>query len=476
MVCSPHARGNDRDHIDRILLLSIDGMHAVDLERYVNLHPQSSLGRMASSGITYTGASASKPSDSFPGLLAIVTGGTPASTGVYYDNSYDRDLCPAGSGCSTHGTEVVYDESLDINQDSLDAGGGIDVAKLPLDPKRGNAPVYPHDFLRVNTLFEVIKQSGRRTAWADKHPAYDIVNGPSGKGVDDLYTPEINNASNPTGDVGLTEAYDDLKVTAVLNEIDGWDHAGKKHVGVPAVFGMNFQAVSVGEKLVGYADGSGDPSAALANALDHTDHSLGLMLEELKKRRLLESTIIILTAKHGQSPIDPAKRHIVNQNIIPGIVNGVQAGLLAKATQDDVALLWLTDATKSPAVAKALRDNAGTAEIQEVLEGASLQLMFPNPKKDSRVPDLVVLPNKGVIYAKPTASKVAEHGGFSSDDVNVPILIFHPDWNGMTIKTPVRTAQIAPTLLKLLGLNPLKLRAVVEEHVAVLPGIEFDRD
>ena len=467
-------KGEHEQDIDRILLISVDGLHALDLARYASMHPASTMARLVGMGTTYTSASAAKPSDSFPGLLAIVTGGSPISTGVYYDNSYDRNLCAPGSGCATHGTEVVFDESIDINQDLLDAGGGIDVTKLPLDPKHGNAPVYPHNFLRVNTIFEVAKAAGLRTAWSDKHPAYDIVNGPSGHGVDDLYTPEINNASSPTSSVTLTEGYDDLKVKAILNEIDGMDHAGKKHVGVPAVFGMNFQAVSVGEKLMGYATGAGEPTASLADAFDHTDYSLGLMVKELEKQHLMNSTVIILTAKHGQSPIDPLKHHVVNAKIIPAIVNGVQAGLLAKDTQDDIALLWLTDGSKSPMVAKALRDQAGMADIQEVLEGEGIQLMFPNAKFDSRAPDLVVIPNHGVIYAKPTATKIAEHGGFAFDDVNVPIVLSNPNWKKVIIKTPVQTTQIAPTLLKLLGLNPHKLQAVEMEHIALLPGVRFD--
>jgi len=45
-----------------------------------------------------------------------------------------------------------------------------------------------------NTIFEVVRSKGGHTAWADKHPAYDLVNGPSGKGVEDLFTPEITNA------------------------------------------------------------------------------------------------------------------------------------------------------------------------------------------------------------------------------------------------------------------------------------------
>ena len=36
------------------------------------------------------------------------------------------------------------------------------------------------------------KAAGLRTAWTDKHPSYEWTNGPSGKGVDDFYGPEIN--------------------------------------------------------------------------------------------------------------------------------------------------------------------------------------------------------------------------------------------------------------------------------------------
>ena len=42
---------------------------------------------------------------------------------------------------------------------------------------------------------------------------------------------------------------DSLKVQGILNQIAGFTHDGKTRVGVPAVFGMNFQAVSVGQKL-----------------------------------------------------------------------------------------------------------------------------------------------------------------------------------------------------------------------------------
>jgi predicted AlkP superfamily pyrophosphatase or phosphodiesterase len=80
-------------HIKHVLLISVDGMHAVDFANCA--HGMSTvnngapfcpaLGALAKTGINYTAATTSKPSDSFPGLTAIVTGGSPALTGVYYD-------------------------------------------------------------------------------------------------------------------------------------------------------------------------------------------------------------------------------------------------------------------------------------------------------------------------------------------------------------------------------------------------------
>src|SRR5262245_10558941 len=273
---------SENTRIQHVLLISVDGLHAVDLAQFVAAHPHSALARLSAHGVTYTQASASKPSDSFPGLLSMVTGGSPAVTGVYYDDSYDRRLLPPlidadGNplGGSTPGTEIVYDETIDIDLTRPDAGGGINPQRLPRDPVTF-AGVYPHSFLRVNTIFEVAKQAHLHTAWSDKHPAYEIVSGPSGQGVDDLFTPEINSytpesASGAqvvnTSSVQGTENYDDTKVAAVLSEIAGFDHSGTRRVGTPAIFGMNFQAVSVAQKLIGNVnpDGSAPADSNMVN-------------------------------------------------------------------------------------------------------------------------------------------------------------------------------------------------------------------
>jgi hypothetical protein len=217
-------------------------------------------------------------------------------------------------------------------------------------------PAYPHDYIRVNTVFEVAKAAGLHTAWSDKHPAYEILNGPSGTGIDDLYTPEINSQmflpGAPAGNDNTTSyaavrAYDSLKVQAVINWIDGWNSVHSEKAGVPAIFGMNFQAVSVGQKLAhagygddaslvgGYTDSNATPGNALELQLDYVDTSLGKMERELRLQGLDRSTLIIISAKHGQSPIDRKDRVAVDDGPY------AQTPGWAFHIADDVGLLWL---------------------------------------------------------------------------------------------------------------------------------------
>jgi len=452
--------------VQHVLLISVDGMHESDLRQYVASHPTSALAALSGTGVTYSQAHSSMPSDSFPGLLALVTGGTPKSTGVYYDDSYDRKLSAAGSDCKVAGTEVVYDESVDKNPDLLESGG-IDPVKLPRDPANGCAPLYPHSFLRVNTVFEVARAAGLPTAWADKHPAYDLVQGPSGNGVDDLYTPEINNASNPSDSEAKTAAYDALKVKAVLNQIGSKTSAGAAGK-VPAIFGMNFQALSVAQKTTGYAaQGAAGPDVAAA--LDFVDTSLGQMVAGLKAGRLMDSTLVVISAKHGQSPIDRSTLKIVDSKALKAAITAAAPAGVAQLTTDTVGLVWLKDGTQAGDVVAALTANKVALSIDHILSGPALKAQFGDPASDSRVPDLMVIPTQGVIYTKPTATKIAEHGGFSEDDTHVALLISAPGLQAGTVSTPVSTTQVAPTLLSALGLDPKALQAVVQEGTPLLP-------
>ena len=314
---------------EHVLLLSVDGLHQSDLQWYVGKHPHSALASLVGDGVEFTHAQTPVPSDSVPGMVGQVTGGNPGTTGMYYDETYNRELLPAGTtNCADAkpGAEVLYTEQADKNLHSIDAGQGlsglpgnvlqmtgdpaelIDPSKLPVDPTTCK-PVYPHEYLRVNTIFEVAKENGLRTAWVDKHPAYDLLQGPSGEGIDDLFTPEINSdaptegsANDWTTDNALTEQYDSYKVKAVINEIKGFDHSGTEQVGTPAIFGMNFQTVSTAEKLPesdglkgGYeADGT-TPAPLLRRALEYINTKVGSMLAALHAKGLASSTTVILS-------------------------------------------------------------------------------------------------------------------------------------------------------------------------------------
>lgn len=475
LAVSPRARANPPQPVRHVLLISIDGLHALDLANFIKLRPDSNLARLASGGVTYTDTRTAMPSDSYPGLISIITGGSPNATGIWYEGTWARELSPPGSKCATRGVEVVWDSSIDRNKNTFD-GGGIDPAKLPLDPAKGCSPVYPHDYLRVNTIFEVVHAAGMRTAWIDKHPGYEMTNGPSGHGVDDIFTPEISkDHSAAAKDVKLGEAFDDSKVPALLNEIHGLDHEGKKQEGIPALFGGSFQNFTTAQKSCGYADASGALSTCEVQVLAHLDDNLGKVLDALRSQHLLSSTLVIITSKHGDGPLDVRKHRIIPDTLLPRIINQAHPGVLADAYQDGtLASIWLKDPSQTASVVKTLSQPEVESEldIRRILSGESLKLMFNDPSTDSRIPDIVIEPNLGGIYTDADSPFLMEHGGFSDDDTHVALLLAGPGIpSDKIIKTPVETKQIAPTILKELGLDPEALEAVKMELTRTLPGL-----
>ncbi len=549
VYADPHGHGsiNNRNHISHVLLLSIDGMHALDFVNCAKAGTCPHLAALAQTGVDYLDTSTSKPSDSFPGLMAIVSGGSPRTVGAFYDVAYDRSLQPpavdtgnslAHGTCTPNqiptGTTTEYEEGVDIDQSKFNGGGpgdgqadSIDPAKLPRDPANNCAPVEPWNFVRTNTVFGVIHASHGYTAWSDKHPVYVAVSGPGAtpSNVDDFFGPEINsvpvkapngipqvagckplpdqlattNKDDFTTSFQNIQCYDALKVQAVLNEIDGKTHNGGANAPVPTIFGMNFQAVSVGQKLIyqhgnpplpfskvgGYKDSLGTPTDSLLQEIEFADRSVGAMTAELSAKGLLDSTLIIVTAKHGQSPIDsPRFLEIPPPNDPASIIDTLlpdsesQSGGQIGPTEDDVALLWLKDSSQT-ALAVSMLETASPAVsniagIGEIFWGPSMGLMYnlPGlpPNGDPRTPDIIVTPNIGVVYSG-SAKKLAEHGGFAHDDTNVIMLLSKPSFSAKTVTSPVETAQVAPTILEALGLDPNSLEAVQKEHTQVLPGV-----
>jgi len=504
--------------IKHVLLLSIDGFRQVDFANCAAAGACPNLIALARHGITYTNASTTRPSDSFPGTIAEVTGGTPRTTGVYYDDTFDRSLFPPASGCKgPRGSEVRLTGHLDREQSRLDGGAstglegnsaaGIDPAKLPETLSGGRCrPLWPHDYLRVNTVFGVLHASGLRTAWMDKHPAYDILNGPGGpdegpgRNIDDFFAPEIDaaltvknltaaRASAPqltkladagddfTSVIPAAELYDDLKAHATLNEIDGRDHTGRHTVGTPALFGMNFQAVNVAQKLPsgGYLDPSATPSPALRGAIERVDRSIGRMIAELRRRGLEKTTLVIVTAKHGNAPIDRTRLQIISDKKVLTPALDAHANLDRFHVADDILVEWLATGNHgdTQAVIRSLIDQQAHGTdlgIGDFYCGRKLTALFGDPATDPRAPDFILSPRLGVIYAN-HPGKIAEHGGFHEDDVHVALLVSNPTLESATFTGPVQTTQIAPTILEALGLDPKRLEAVRLEGTRALPDL-----
>jgi Type I phosphodiesterase / nucleotide pyrophosphatase len=531
-------------NIKHVLLLSIDGMHAVDfyncshgIEAVRNGNPYCpNMQALGDHAVNYVSAVSSKPSDSFPGLAALISGGSPRSTGLYYDVAYDRTLdAPAattgtglaGGSCMPYGiptgTTTDYDQSIDVDDTQLNGGapgaavteGGIrsiDPTKLVRDPQKGCAPVYPWDFIRTNTVFDVVRAAGGYTAWIDKHPSYSMAAGPAGKGLDDFYSPEVSSDVAPLPGVTTSQGvscatirdtsagggvwnssfaniqcYDALKVKALLNQISGKTHGGAP-AAVPALFGMNFQAVYIGQSVAepgvgngGYQNAAALPSPELLQEIEFVDASIGDIVGALKKAGIYEETLLIITAKHGASPIDPSL-YVADGSNTPATLLGSAIPFSESplnttgigATEDDVSVLWLKPGASVTAAVDMLESNAKAIGLGQIYYGPTLWLNYNvgglDPGQDPRTPDIIVTPNVGVTYSGST-TMIEDHGGFAHDDTNVIMLLANPRFKASTVSATTTTTQVAPTIVKALGLDPRALDAVREEGTAVLPEV-----
>jgi hypothetical protein len=529
--------------IKHVLLLSIDGMHAVDFYNCshgivgVNGGDPYCPNMMALSqtAINYVNAASSRPSDSFPGITALVSGGTPKSTGLYYDVAYDRALDPpekttgtglAGGKCVAYGTPsgttTDNDQGVDLDDTKLNGGapgaglteGGIaslDPKKMVRDPQNGCAPVYPWNFIRVNTVFGVVHGAGGYTAWIDKHPSYSMVGGPGGTGLDDYYSPEVSSAVVPLPGVKTLDGvacdpirdpvgagawnasfeniqcYDAIKVYGLLNQIAGKTHSGAPAM-VPAVFGMNFQSVYVGQSVNeagvgagGYKNPAALPSAVLLNEIEYVDTAVGEIVGALKTAGIYDSTLLVITAKHGESPIDPT-RYIADGTNTPATLLGDLIPYSESplnptgigATEDDVSVLWLKKGVNVETAVGILEANATAIGMGEIFYGPSLAINYNvgglEPGEDTRSPDIIVTPNVGVIYSNST-SMVGDHGGFGHDSTNVMLMVSNPGFSAQTVSAETATRQVAPTILSALGLSPSALQAVRMEGTTPLPEV-----
>ena len=408
---------------------------------------------------------------------------------------------------------------------------GLNPATFPVNPATCQ-PIQPWDFLGVNTIFQVIHDAGMRTAFAEKHAIYTSFNGPGsgGTSIDDFFGPEIDSqAVEPNGvpypvdgawtdDNAATKQYDSYKAQAVVNWINGYHHAGTgPKVGTPAIYGMNFQTVSTAEKLKtspavligpnaqgdysegpsllgGYETMNGQqvPGPLLQSALDYVNDALQRIAQTIVADGEASSTAIILTAKHGQSPQNNNQLQRIDDGPIIAGVNAAWAAqhpnsptLVVQQADDDGLLWWLSD--RSQAATDFVKDYLWThsapavnyagqtitvqhSGLQAIYAGQQSAQFFGVSSSDPHHPDVFATSQVGTIFT--TGSKIAEHGGDNADDRDVPLVVYAPgNIQPSQSNSPAETTQIAPTVLKLLGLSPNSLQAVRQEGTQVLRGL-----
>jgi hypothetical protein len=549
VVVSASAASPGQTRIKHVLLISVDGLHQSDLEWYVAHHPRSELAALVQGGAEFSKADTSVPSDSDPGGTALMTGGDPRATGAYYDVAYSHDVFPPGTtNCSgpVPGGNAIYDSPDDIVNavpdllnngsgntfPSFDEGGsiypaanghpagwdtnpaaimnlsphpqsGLNPATYPVSPATCQ-PIMPWDWLQVNTIFQVIHGAGMRTAWSDKHAIYSSFNGPGsgGNSIDDFFAPEIDSqAVEPNGVPypqdddwahidAATKQYDAYKVQAVINELNGYDHSGQSKVGVPAILGMNFQTVSVAEKvdspatitrnpdgsytvgpteLAGYLPGTTTPGPLLSGALKYVNWQLDRMVDTIRRAGLQSSTAIIVTAKHGQSPQNPLLLKRIKDGPIIDAINeawceqqnpgampdpttyctsGLSAGtiapLIVAGTDDDLWQSYLSVKTQTAAdfvknylwnhdATAVLYNNDGVNRGTEQVAHSGLAQIFAGHEAANFFSVPYSNPRYPDVFGRVQVgvvytggSKIAEHGGNNPGDRDVPIIAYAP--------------------------------------------------
>ena len=109
LLSTTAAFGDDKK-VRRVIVISLDGMHSLDLALWTKNHPMSALAQLSARGMNYTNASTTKPSDSIPGTVGMFTGGSPAVAGMYYDDAWHRGwFAPSNTTCTgAPGTVVDF--------------------------------------------------------------------------------------------------------------------------------------------------------------------------------------------------------------------------------------------------------------------------------------------------------------------------------------------------------------------------------
>lgn len=256
---------------------------------------------------------------------------------------------------------------------------------------------------------------------------------------------------------------------AILKWIDGRDCSGHA-AAVPEIFGATLTAFDAAERegASAYQSYDGRPSAPVNEGLAATDSQILRILAALKKEHLYDTTWIVVTSAFGDGAISPRRSKPMDASSLAAAADAVESGVVVHVAAEGTAMLWLRDGTKTDKVVAALGKRADALGIATIATGAELALTMNASAEDPRMPDVVIEPRESIRY---TVRGSHLDGGDREDMTHVPLLVSGVQFTGRVDKTWVPVTQIAPLLMRALGLDKFDLDALHHEHTPALPGI-----
>jgi arylsulfatase A-like enzyme len=278
----------------------------------------------------------------------------------------------------------------------------------------------------------------------------DLLRGKSGRGLDDACSVAGKPHRRPGGVQRRDQ--DEGRLTMLLGWLAGRDCNGQP-ASVPVLSGISLTEATTSPK-----------------GLAAVDDDVRRVLTELRHQHLDDSTWIVVASPFAPSSELATPRVIPIARLREALDHaGSGRPRVLHISSGRVAMVWLADPSRTDAAAASVARSAESLGIQRILVGTTLTLTWNNPEEDARVPNLILEANPGVTWIAPTSRGSAS--GMGEDETHVALLVAGAQLDARQDKTPVPTTQLAPLLLRALGLEKFDLEALQKEHTPALPGI-----
>jgi hypothetical protein len=189
------------------------------------------------------------------------------------------------------------------------------------------------------------------------------------------------------------------------------------------------------EEGAGYAHVYLDALDSLMHAVGTDDDAVGFVtrsvLDDLHRATFPAGTLVLLTADHGMSPVDPARTVYVNE-LWPGLGERLETGAdgkpLAPAGSCRDLFLHVRDRHVDDVCTELGERLDSTADVVPVAELIAVGIFSePSARLRSRLANVVVLPRYGAAVYWHEAGRFeqrlhGQHGGLSPQEMEIPLV------------------------------------------------------